>query len=263
MADERERITEQVQGMVAALVATQPAGAGLCLVGGFRYRLLDRGPRRSADIDYHWGGDLVAKQRELIALFERRLLPDVRRQCSLDGSVAAGNVRDDSDTVAVVELAFWRLASTLGRIEIPIDVTRIELVDHPVAKTVSGVVYRTVSNADMLESKVIAIMCRPFIEHRDILDLHLFASHAASDAPARIADKLARLGVDAHAVKRRLDSLVQSTSHHARAIDAVIREQVDTTTASVLADTGGGKAVLESASGLLVDLVGHPGASRS
>lgn len=261
MADERHQITEQIQGMVAALVATQPAGVGLCLVGGFRYRRLDRGPRRSVVVDYHWHGGLVAKQRELIALFERRLLPDVRRQCSLDGAVAAGDVRNGSDAVAVVELAFWRLGSSLGRIEIPVDVTRIAIIDPPVARTVDGVVYRTPSNADMLESKVIAIMCRPFIEYRDILDLHLFANHAAADAPKRIADKLARLGVDGHAVKRRLDNLVHSAGHHVRAIDALIGEQVDATQASVLASTGGGQSVLASVICLLVELLGLPGAT--
>jgi hypothetical protein len=45
MADERVEITEQIQRLAAALVATHPSGAGLALIGGFRYRLLDRGLR--------------------------------------------------------------------------------------------------------------------------------------------------------------------------------------------------------------------------
>lgn len=57
---ERPGIAEQIQRKVAQLVATLPVGVGLCLVGGFRYRLLDRGVRRSVDIDYHWAGDLLA-----------------------------------------------------------------------------------------------------------------------------------------------------------------------------------------------------------
>lgn len=116
-----------------------PAG----LVGGFRYRLLDKGPRQSVDVDYHWAGDLAAKQQELIALFERRLLPDVRRQVGLDGNVTAARGEPDSALVATIDLAFWRLGSTLGRIEIPVDVIRIECVDPPVARTADGVVYRT------------------------------------------------------------------------------------------------------------------------
>ena len=84
--------------------------------------------------------------------------------------------------MATVELAFWKLGSSLGRIEIPIDVTRIECVDPPVARTADGIVYRTASDADMVESKVISILMRTFLEHRDLLDLHLFASHLPADA---------------------------------------------------------------------------------
>ena len=51
MAGDRAETIEQIQRAVAALVATQPAGVGLWLVGGFRYRLLDRAVRRSVDIE--------------------------------------------------------------------------------------------------------------------------------------------------------------------------------------------------------------------
>ena len=133
---ERSAITEQIQGKVAHLVATLPVGVGLCLIGGFRYRLLDRGVRRSVDIDYHWEGDLEVKQRELIDLFDRRLLPDVRRQLGLEGSVAAARgAAAESTAVAIVDLAFWQLHSTIGRIEIPVEITRIECADPPAART--------------------------------------------------------------------------------------------------------------------------------
>jgi hypothetical protein len=233
---DRDAISEKLQRMVAALVATQPAGAGLCLVGGFRYRMLDRGPRRSVDIDFHWHGDLVAKQRELIELFGRRLL---------------------------VELAFWKLGSDLGRIEIPVDVTRLEVADSPIARTADGVVYRTLSDADMLESKVIAILSRPFLEHRDLLDLFLFSSHAPGEMRGRVGKKLQRRGVGVDVVERRLQDLRDSADRHAKAIDALIREQVDPTTASVLADTGGGRAVLESALQLLTRVCGDEEAGAS
>lgn len=263
MAESRTEITERLQRMVAALVATHPAGAGLCIVGGFRYRLLDKSARQSVDVDYHWEGDLAAKQQELIALFERRLIPDVHRQFGLDGSATAARSGPDSTTVAVIDLAFWRLGSTLGRIEIPVDVIRIQCIDPPVAKTADGIVYRTASDADMLESKVLAIVGRTFIEHRDLLDLYLFASHAAADAPVRIRGKLARAGIHDAAVRRRLDTLVESADRHATSIDALIREQLDAATAAVLMDAGGGKAVLESVRGLLAGLLGGPGATTS
>jgi hypothetical protein len=253
-------ITEQIQRMVAVLVATQPAGGGLCLVGGFRYRLLDRGQRRSADIDYHWEGDLASKQRDLIALFERRLLPVMARQLGLQGTAApARHSGDDSTSVATIDLAFWRLGSTLGRIEIPVDITRIECVDPPTARTADGIIYRTASDADMLESKVIAILGRTFLEHRDLLDLYLFASHAAADAPRRIQRKLARLQVDGGTIRRRLEDLDRSAARHAKALDAVIRDQLDPVPAATLTDAGGGMTVLTRVRRLLAEMLGPGG----
>jgi hypothetical protein len=260
MQGESTDITEQIQRLVVSLIATHPAGAGLRLVGGFRYRLLDRGVRRSVDIDYHWEGDLAAKQRELVALCERRLLPDVRRQLGLDGGVAAApRVGQESTAVASVELAFWKLGSALGRIEIPIDVTRIECVDPPVARTVAGIVYRTASDADMVESKVISILMRTFLEHRDLLDLDLFASHLPADAADRIRTKLTRLGVAEQTVARRLDDLSGAADRHARALDAVIREQLDAAAATTLVECGGGRVVLERVRGLLAGLLDPQG----
>ena len=158
MPSDRQSLLEHIQRMAAAVVATHPVGSGLCLVGGFRYRLLDRAARRSVDIDYHWCGDLDTKQRELADLFGRRLLPDVRRRFGLDGSVRASPI--ESPAAAVVELAFWSIGTDLGRLEIPIDVIRLECLDPPTVRTADGILYRTASNADMLEAKVLAVGCR-------------------------------------------------------------------------------------------------------
>jgi hypothetical protein len=57
--------TERIQLRAVRVLATHPAGRGLCLVGGFRYRLLNESARASNDIDYHWEGDLQAKQMEI------------------------------------------------------------------------------------------------------------------------------------------------------------------------------------------------------
>ena len=65
---------DRLQRAVARLVAISPAGVNLLLIGGFRYRLLDNSQRFSVDIDYHWGGDLAAKHRELLALCRRVIL---------------------------------------------------------------------------------------------------------------------------------------------------------------------------------------------
>jgi hypothetical protein len=58
MQSERLAFIEQLQRLIAGIVATSPAGHKLSLIGGFRYRLMSRSCRTSADIDYHWDGDL-------------------------------------------------------------------------------------------------------------------------------------------------------------------------------------------------------------
>lgn len=70
---------ERIQLLAARILATHPAGRGLCLVGGFRYRLLNASARASNDIDYHWAGDLPRKQMEIVELFRSKLLPEVKR----------------------------------------------------------------------------------------------------------------------------------------------------------------------------------------
>ena len=87
-------ISERIQTLAARIVATQPVGHQLHLIGGFRYRLLDASCRTSIDIDYHWEGDLDQKQREILDVLRKRLLPEVKRQFAFDGDIRAENCRD-------------------------------------------------------------------------------------------------------------------------------------------------------------------------
>jgi hypothetical protein len=253
-ASDRELLIERLQRMAAAVVATHPAGSGLCLVGGFRYRPLDRAARRPVDIDYHWTGDLDSKQRELADLFAWRLLPDARRRLGLDGSVRACPI--ESPAAAVIELAFWRIGTELGRLEIPIDIIRLECLDPPTVRTTDGILYRTVSNADMLEAKVIAVVGRMFLEHRDLVDIFLFASHAAPDATERLSRKLGSIRLSPEIVSRRIADLGTNHARHIAAVDHVIREQLDDEAAELLRSAGGGALVVSAASTLLTQLLG-------
>jgi hypothetical protein len=254
MPSDRQSLLEHIQRMAAAVVATQPAGSGLCLVGGFRYRLLDRAARRSVDIDYHWSGDLDTKQRELTDLFGRRLLPDVRRRFGLDGSVRASPI--ESPAAAVIELAFWSIGTDLGRLEIPIDIIRMECLDPPTVRTADGILYRTASNADMLEAKVLAVVGRTFLEHRDLIDIFLFASHAAPDVAERLSRKLGSLNTGAATIAKRLAHLRSDNARHVAAVDHVIREQLDDEAAESLRLAGGGALVVSTVSLLLTQLLG-------
>lgn len=249
---------EALQRMVARLVATSPAGEGLRLVGGMRYRLLDGSCRTSLDIDYHWDGDLEAKRDEILALFEKKLLPEVRRRLGHDGA-AEPLMGPDADSPSVKTIALWacRLDVPGSRIELPVDVTRIACLDPPVARTIGGTVYLTASDADMAESKVIALVERVFTQDRDLLDLFLFQSALPPDARTRLKKKLSRLAVAGKGVEKRLEALRAGAGVRARGVDRIIEEQVDGPAAANLKAAGGGKVICATVLALLRKLLGN------
>ena len=246
MGDPKQDVTEAFQRMLVRLLATTPPGVDLRLIGGFRYRLLDRSPRVSRDIDYHWAGDLAAKQGELIAAFKRKLLPEVRRQFGYAGSAAPHAPPDgDSPVVRVILLAFWTDAEASTRIELPVEITRMCCADDSVVRIMDGVAYPTASDQDMIESKIIAVFGRGFLQHRDLLDIFLFANHLAASSPRRIDGKLTELGIDRGRAAKRLSDLAAGRSYHSRAIGELIDTQVDAPTAANLVLAGGGEMVFD------------------
>lgn len=254
MTDQKTTAVEQIQRMIVALVATNPAGLGLSLIGGFRYRFLDGGARRSMDIDYHWDGDLSHKQTQLVELFRRRLIPDVKRQLKHDGTANQATGPDsDSAFVKIVDLAFWRGDVEYGRIEIPVDVTRMVCLDEPVIRTTDGIVYRTASNTDMIEGKVLALFNRTRMEHRDLVDIFLFANHFAGNSPERVRRKMAILNVTAAAVQQLFADLVAHRAYHIRAVEDIVSGQLDEEASRNIQAAGGGKVVLDSIMAALRD----------
>ncbi|MCP4374952.1 MAG: nucleotidyl transferase AbiEii/AbiGii toxin family protein [bacterium] len=244
MGDQKREVIEEIQRMAVRLLATTAPGVGLALIGGFRYRFLDQGPRVSRDIDYHWDGDLEAKQTELLAAFERRLLPEVRRRFGYSGiAVPHAGPEGDSPFVRVVMLAFWHEGEASSRIEIPVDITRIERTDDLVVKTIGGVSYPTASDQDMIENKIIAVFTRNFLQHRDMVDIFLFANHLAASSPERIAVKLTDIQIDPNRVGKRMDDLAAGRSYHQRAIDELIDAQIEDIPAANLSRGGGGEMV--------------------
>ena len=114
--------SEAIQGMIVRTLATNPAGHRLCLIGGFRYRLLDGSARRSIDVDYHWEGDIEAKQQEVIALLQTRLLPDVQVRYGYEGAVGPVKGPDaESPLVRTIETVFRRVHTAEGAIVIPVE----------------------------------------------------------------------------------------------------------------------------------------------
>ncbi len=240
---------DRLQRAVARLVAISPAGVNLLLIGGFRYRMLDNSQRFSVDIDYHWGGDLEAKQRELLSLCRRVILGQIRRELGYEGSASARTGPDaDSPGARFIDLLFRKAGL---RLEIPLEITRILCLDPPTIRTAEGTVHATASDADLIESKVLAILNRPFLQHRDLVDLFLYADKVRPDSPARLKRKLARLHLSPRSVAARLGDLEEHREYHATAIQKVIDQQMETTVARQMRAGRGGRAVLDSTLALL------------
>ena len=242
--------TDRLQRVVARLVATSPAGVNLLLIGGFRYRLLDNSQRFSVDIDYHWGGDLDAKQQELQALCRRGILGQVRRELGYEGSVSVGTGRDaDSPNARFVDLRFLKGTT---HIEVPLEVTQIVCLDPSIIRTAGGTVHPTPSDADLIESKVIAVLNRTFLQHRDLVDIFLYGDKLRQDSPARLKQKLVKMELRPEMVAQRLKNLQENREYHATAIQKVIDQQMNPTVAQQMNSGGGGRAVLESALNLIL-----------
>jgi len=248
---------EEIQKMAAKIVATSPAGNQLLLIGGFRYRLLDESARMSVDLDYHWQGELEKKQQELIALFQTKLLPEVRRAFGYEGTVkpAAGPDSESGD-VKVIEIAFYKVDVPGSRIEISVDITRIECLDAPIVKTCDGVVFLTATEADMIESKIIAVLNRVYVEARDLVDIFLFQNRFGPDAPERITKKLAKLPLKPVNVSNRVRMLIDGKKQYVRAIAEIIKTQFTTETANRIMEGGGAEAVFNASIRVIQDKVG-------
>jgi hypothetical protein len=105
------------------------------------------------------------------------------------------------------------------------------------------VVYPTLSDADLIEAKVIAVINRIYLAHRDLIDLFLFGDRFLSDSPERLKTKMKQLHIERASIERRLNDLRQAADYHARAVQEVIGEQLDAAVAANLAAAGGGETV--------------------
>jgi len=243
---------EHIQRMAARLVAISPPGEGLCLIGGFRYRLINASCRRSIDIDYHFRGDLSAKQQELVGLLQSKMLADVHARFNLEGSVqAAAGPDTDLPSLRTVDMAFYCRTPQPLRVEIPVEITTIPCTDPPVVRTVAGTVFLTVSDADMIEAKILALVNRIHLQERDLLDIFLFQDTLHPDWDRRVQAKLRQLRLPPRSLTRLVGALESSCAVHARGVESVLREQVDPPVAANIARAGGGEMVVNTVLHLL------------
>jgi len=260
MKKEQQTATDRLQQTIVRLVATSPVGRNLLLIGGFRYRFLDQSVRTSNDIDYHWSGDLVQKQEELMALFRKRLLPGIRRQLAYEGRADPATGPDvESPVVRTVELRFWKPDVQSSLIEIPVEVTSVACVDPSEVRTMDGIIYPTLSDTDLIESKIIAVFGRRILQHRDLVDIFLFSGKLTPDSPVRMKQKLAALSITSETILRLLDDLHTHSAYHADAIQAVVVSQLDREAAENISVAGGAQMILEKVTAVLRENVGHDG----
>ncbi len=249
-------LLERIQRTAARILATHPAGRGLCLVGGFRYRLLNESARASNDLDYHWDGDLQKKQMEILDAFRSKLLPEVKRQLGYDGDARPAAGPDaESPEVRTVRLAFYRAAEPGSRIEIPVDVIRVARLDAPMVRTVEGTVFLTVSDADMIESKILACLARTFLQVRDALDLFLFQDALRPDSPVRLSRKLSKLALLPTEAIERVGKLAKNRTVHVRGIEQLLDEQVEPAVTVNLRAAGGAPMIWDSVISLLHEVL--------
>lgn len=247
MNTDKQRDTEAIQRIVAKHVATHPAGLNLALIGGFRYRFLDGSARVSDDIDYHWAGDLAEKQEELLVSFRRGLISEVSSRLGYSGRCEACSGPDaESPLIRIVELSFWKDGVAYSRIEIPVEVTRIACADPIEVRTAAGTVYATPSDGDMIESKIIAMLGRITLRHRDIVDVFLFQDQLTPDSSKRLRSKLDALALNNARIEERLRDMRQNCAYHLRAIQEIIESQLDRQAAVQINSSGGGRIVLDA-----------------
>jgi hypothetical protein len=235
MTPERDQV-ETLQRLVAETIAKSHVGVGLCLIGGFRLRLLDNSARWSTDIDYHWDGDLAAKQAELVAALRKELVPRVRQitgwACTIE---AQPESEADARLVRTVEVTMHAEA---GSIVIPVDVLNIPCADSPETRTLRGTVYLSVSDEDVIESKILSVM-GPRVAVRDLVDLALYESALRPDSRDRVLTKLEQLHPSPVSIEAGVARLRRDLERYVASATQIIKSQMDPASARQILDHDG------------------------
>ena len=174
-------------------------------------------------------------------------------------AVPATGPDTDSPAVRTVELRFWKPDAQFSLIEIQVEVTRVACADPMEVRTVDGIIYPTLSDEDLIESKIIAVFGRKIMQHRDLVDIFLFAGKLTPESPRRLKQKLAGLSITSKTIRGLLDDLQGDAPSHTNAIQAVIETQLDREAAKNIKAAGGAKMVLEKVTAILRENAGHGG----
>jgi hypothetical protein len=133
-----------------------------------------------------------------------------------------------------------------SRIEIPIDLVSIACLDRPEARTKSGTVYLTASDADMAESKILSLLLRLHIAQRDLLDLYLFKSALPPDSASRVRRKMNDLRIAPGEIDRLLESMGKNRSAHLKALRMILDTLVGEGGRKAIETAGGENSVFDA-----------------
>ena len=106
--------------------------------------------------------------------------------------------------------------------------------------------FLTVSDADMIESKILACLARSFFQVRDVLDIFLFQDALRPDSPVRLSQKLSKLALPPAEAIERLNRLANNRTVHVRGIERLLDEQVKPAVTANLRAAGGAAMIWDS-----------------
>jgi len=89
------------------------------------------------------------------------------------------------------------------------------------------------------------------MEHRDLVDIFLFAGSLTAASPARLARKLKAMAVASEDIRTRMDDLRAHAGYHIESVQAVVDGQLDPEAAANVNAAGGAKMVLEKVLAIL------------
>jgi len=116
-------------------------------------------------------------------------------------------------------------------------------------------VFLTVSDADMIESKILACLDRPFFQVRDVLDIFLFQDALKPDSPVRLSQKLSERALTPAKAIERLDRLAKNQTVHVRGIEQLLDEQVNPPVTANLRAAGGAAMIWDFVMRLLYEIL--------
>jgi hypothetical protein len=96
----------------------------------------------------------------------------------------------------------------------------------------------------MIEGKILAVLNRVYVQHRDFVDIFLYGDRLRPDSAVRVKPKIQVLALNPDSIRKRLEDFDKHAQYHSKAIQKVIDTQVDSPAADQLNSGGGGATVL-------------------